>query len=90
LGTLGSTTPFVGLLGTILGIVVAFGNLSSGQMDAQKIMLALAEALITTAVGLLVAIPAVVAFNYFGRRVFLFQQYCEGHKDAIISYFSKE
>lgn len=89
LGTMGSTTPFVGLLGTILGIIVAFGNLSSGQMDAQKIMLALAEALITTAVGLLVAIPAVVTFNYFGRKVAEFQQLCESHKDALISYFSE-
>jgi len=69
LGTLGSTTPFVGLFGTILGIIVAFGALSTGQIDSQKVMYALAEALILTAVGLAVAIPSVVAFNYFNSEL---------------------
>jgi len=69
LGTLGSTTPFIGLLGTILGIIVAFGQLSTGRGDTNTVMLALAEALILTAVGLFVAIPAVIAFNIFKRRV---------------------
>jgi biopolymer transport protein ExbB/TolQ len=69
LGTLGSTTPFVGLLGTILGIIVSFGELSQGSGSTNTVMFSLAEALILTAVGLIVAIPAVVAFNYFGRKV---------------------
>lgn len=90
LGTLGSTTPFVGLLGTILGIIVAFGALSSGQMDSQKIMFALAEALILTAVGLAVAIPAVIAFNYFSRRLMNLQRQCESIKDLYISYISEK
>lgn len=90
LGTLGSTTPFVGLLGTILGIIVAFGALSSGQMDSQKIMFALAEALILTAVGLAVAIPAVIAFNYFSRRLMNLQRQCESIKDLYISYNSEK
>lgn len=68
LGTLGSTTPFVGLFGTILGIIVSFGELSGGQGNTNTVMFALAEALILTAVGLLVAIPSVVAFNYFNRQ----------------------
>ena len=68
LGTLGATTPFVGLFGTILGIIVSFGQLSRGQSDSNAVMFALAEALLLTAVGLLVAIPAVVAFNYFSRQ----------------------
>jgi biopolymer transport protein ExbB len=89
LGTLGSTTPFVGLLGTIMGIIVAFGALSSGQMDSQKVMYALAEALILTAVGLAVAIPAVVAFNYFSRQLGALQRDCESLKDLMISYFSE-
>ncbi len=89
LGTLGSTTPFVGLLGTILGIIVAFGALSSGQMDSQKVMLALAEALIMTAMGLAVAIPSVVAFNYFSRRLGALQRDCDGIKDLLISYFAE-
>lgn len=69
LGTLGSTTPFIGLLGTILGIIVAFGELSQGKSDTNAIMFALAEALILTAVGLFVAIPAVVAFNIFTKKI---------------------
>jgi biopolymer transport protein ExbB len=69
LGTLGSTTPFIGLLGTILGIIVAFGELSQGKADTNAIMFALAEALILTAVGLFVAIPAVISFNLFNKKI---------------------
>lgn len=90
LGTLGSTTPFVGLFGTIMGIIVAFGALSSGQMDSQKVMYALAEALILTAVGLAVAIPAVVAFNYFSRKLGALLRDCESLKDLLVSYFAEK
>lgn len=69
LGTLGSTTPFIGLLGTILGIIVAFGELSAGNAGTNAVMFALAEALILTAVGLFVAIPAVIAFNIFNKKI---------------------
>lgn len=69
LGTLGSTTPFIGLLGTILGIIVAFGELSAGNGGTNAIMFALAEALILTAVGLFVAIPAVIGFNLFNKKI---------------------
>ena len=68
LGTLGSTTPFVGLLGTILGIIVSFGELSQGTGSTNSVMFSLAEALVLTAMGLLVAIPAVVAFNLYSRK----------------------
>jgi biopolymer transport protein ExbB/TolQ len=87
LGTLGSTTPFVGLLGTILGIIVSFGALSTGQIDSQKIMFALAEALVLTAVGLGVAIPAVVAYNYFSKRLMEFQREADALKDGVLSRF---
>ena len=69
LGTLGSTAPFIGLLGTILGIIKAFGELSVNAMNTNRIMFLLAEALILSAVGLAVAIPSVIAFNYFQRKV---------------------
>lgn len=66
LGTLGNNAPFIGLFGTVLGIIGAFDNLSSGSQEAaQAVMAAIAEALVATGVGLLVAIPAVVAFNTF-------------------------
>lgn len=87
LGTLGSTSPFVGLLGTILGIIVSFGELSTGQIDSQKIMYSLAEALILTAVGLGVAIPAVVAFNYYSRKVQEFLREADSIKEALIGQF---
>lgn len=70
LGTLGSNAPFVGLFGTVLGIIKAFRDLASNQSGGPAVVMAgISEALVATAVGLLVAIPAVVAFNYFSRRV---------------------
>lgn len=70
LGTLGNNAPFVGLLGTVIGIVRAFRELeqSSGQVSA-GLMAEIGEALIATAIGLLVALPAVAAFNAFQRVV---------------------
>lgn len=69
LGTFGSTAPFIGLLGTVFGIIVAFGELSLGKVDSNSIMFALAEALILTAVGLMVAIPSVISFNHYSRKL---------------------
>ena len=70
LATLGSNGPFIGLFGTVLGINKAFHDLAGSQVGgASTVMAGISEALVTTAVGLLVAIPAVVAFNYFRRRV---------------------
>ena len=70
LATLGSNGPFIGLFGTVLGIIKAFHDLAGSQAGgASTVMAGISEALVTTAVGLLVAIPAVVAFNYFRRRV---------------------
>jgi biopolymer transport protein ExbB/TolQ len=71
LGTLGNNAPFVGLFGTVLGIVNSFKELASatgggGQMG--NVMGGISEALVATAVGILVAIPAVVAFNWFSKR----------------------
>lgn len=70
LGTLGNNVPFVGLFGTVLGVMNAFLTLSSKAADAEKQTFdTIAEALAATAFGLLVAIPAVAAFNYFTRRL---------------------
>jgi biopolymer transport protein ExbB len=88
LGTLGSTTPFVGLLGTILGIIVSFGALSTGVIDSQKVMYSLAEALILTAVGLAVAIPAVIAFNFYSRRLLALFREGEALRDAVLAHFT--
>jgi biopolymer transport protein ExbB len=79
LGTLGNNAPFIGLLGTVIGIVGAFEEFGKGPVVAagaaasagpsEAVMRNIAEALVTTAVGLVVAIPAVAAFNYFQRIV---------------------
>jgi biopolymer transport protein ExbB len=70
LATLASNAPYVGLFGTVLGIVRSFRDLSANMADASSaVMAGIAESLIATAVGLLVAIPAVVAFNAFKGRV---------------------
>jgi biopolymer transport protein ExbB len=70
LGTLGNNAPFIGLFGTVLGIIKAFADLSHNQAGgASAVMSGISEALVATAVGLMVAIPAVVAFNFFQGRV---------------------
>lgn len=70
LGTLGSNAPFIGLFGTVLGIIKAFHDLAGNQTGGPAVVMAgISEALVATAVGLMVAIPAVVSFNYFNRRV---------------------
>lgn len=70
LGTVGSNAPFVGLLGTVIGIVLSFQRLAGNPKGGMAVVgPGLAEALTSTAVGLMVAIPAVVAFNYFKGTV---------------------
>jgi biopolymer transport protein ExbB/biopolymer transport protein TolQ len=74
LGTLGNNAPFIGLFGTVLGVIQAFaqlGNAGGGQDKAAmgNVMAAIAEALIATGIGLVVAIPAVVAFNMAQKKI---------------------
>ncbi len=83
LATVGATAPFVGLLGTTMGIVNAFtGMAASGSGGLSAISAGVAEALITTAFGLLVAIPAVWAYNYFQTKI--------DNLTAEMTYTSKE
>ena len=92
LGTLGSNAPFVGLLGTVIGIVQAFEHLqqagaangSGGAMNG--VMGAIAEALVATAIGLFVAIPAVAAFNAFQRRIKGILGNAEALRHIVLSY----
>lgn len=70
LGTVGSNAPFIGLFGTVLGIIKAFHDLSLGSQEGTTaVMAGISQALVATAAGLLVAIPAVIAFNYFKEKV---------------------
>jgi biopolymer transport protein ExbB len=83
LATVGATAPFVGLLGTTMGIVNAFTGMSaSGSGGLSAISAGVAEALITTAFGLLVAIPAVWGYNYFQTKI--------DNMSAEMTYTSKE
>ncbi len=70
LGTLGNNAPFVGLLGTVLGVIKAFHDLgaSAGQ-GPEVVMLGISQALVATAVGILVALPCVAAFNFIKKRI---------------------
>lgn len=69
LGTVGSNAPFIGLLGTVLGIIKAFNDLAfAAKAGPSVVMAGISEALVATAIGLVVAIPAVVFFNYFKHR----------------------
>ena len=70
LATTGSTAPFIGLFGTVWGIMHAFLGLSATQSSSiQAVAPGIAEALIATAAGLFAAIPAVVAYNHFSRQI---------------------
>jgi len=70
LGTLGNNAPFIGLFGTVLGIIRAFNDLAvNTRAGSSAVMAGISEALVATAIGLFVAIPAVIAFNYFQRQV---------------------
>jgi biopolymer transport protein ExbB/TolQ len=87
LGTLGNNAPFVGLFGTVLGIIRAFNDLSGnlGQ-GSQAVMAGIAEALVATGVGLLVALPAVAAFNTFTRRVEMVVASASGVSHEILAF----
>jgi biopolymer transport protein ExbB/TolQ len=71
LGTLGNNAPFIGLFGTVIGVIIAFHQLGAGQSSASMnaVMGGIAESLVATGVGLFVAIPAVVAYNVIQKKV---------------------
>lgn len=70
LGTVGSNAPFLGLFGTVIGVIEAFHHLTLGNADAMGMVMAgISEALVATAVGIFVALPAVVAYNALGKLV---------------------
>jgi len=69
LGTVVSIAPFIGLLGTVLGIINAFHGLSMNKQGENMVMAGISEALVATALGLFIAIPAAAAYNYFLRVI---------------------
>jgi biopolymer transport protein ExbB len=91
LGTLGSNAPFVGLLGTVIGIIGAFHELSGGvgQVSA-GLMAEIGEALVATAVGLLVALPAVAFFNLFQRVITTRLGRADALGHEVLAHFKSE
>jgi biopolymer transport protein ExbB/biopolymer transport protein TolQ len=90
LATIGSTAPFVGLLGTVIGIISAFQGMSAAAGSGiSAVAGGISEALIETAFGLLVAIPAVWAFNIFQNKVEAFTIEMDNSSSELIDYFIK-
>jgi len=96
LGTLGNNAPFIGLLGTVIGVIEAFDALGRTQggvptsVGPQSIMSGISEALVATAVGLFVAIPAVAAFNWFQRRIQQILSSTEALTNLLLAHLSAE
>lgn len=87
LGTLGSITPFIGLFGTVIGVMHAFKDLATSaaaNAGASVVAAGIAEALINTAAGLFVAIPAVIAYNYFLSKTNYFAKELENAANEFI------
>ena len=91
LATIGSTAPFVGLFGTVVGIINAFTKMNEAQSAGISVIAGgIAEALITTAFGLVVAIPAVWMFNYFNTRVNNFTVEMHNSAEELIDFFLQQ
>ena len=91
LATIGSSAPFIGLFGTVIGIVNAFtGIAQSGSGGLASVSAGIAEALITTAFGIAVAVPAVMAFNYFTTRLERFQIEMSNSSAELLDFFLKK
>ena len=90
LATIGATAPFVGLLGTVIGIIHAFQKMATSGGGIASVSAGIAEALITTAIGLAVAIPAVWAYNYFQNRIDRFTVEMSNSGSEMSIFFMKE
>ena len=91
LATIGTTAPFVGLLGTVVGVINAFvGIASSGSGGIGAVSAGIAEALVETALGLFVAIPAVWFYNYLQSRLEYFNVEMDNSSSELVDYFIKK
>lgn len=86
LATVGSNAPFIGLLGTVFGVMEAFQALANSEGDTKAVMIGISQALVATAIGLIVAIPAVIAYNYFQKQVKGVLLNLESVKDLCLAY----
>ena len=86
LATLGSNAPFIGLLGTIFGVMEAFEALGSSSGSTAVVMVGISKALVATAVGLIVAIPAITAYNFLQKRLKMIFHHLESMKEVLLSF----
>lgn len=87
LATVGSNAPYIGLFGTVLGIMKAFADMANASDAGQQtVMAGISAALIATAAGLMVAIPAVLAYNYFQKQVKLILSNLDACRDMALAY----
>jgi biopolymer transport protein ExbB/biopolymer transport protein TolQ len=91
LATIGATAPFVGLLGTVVGVINAFAGIGAqGSAGLGAVSAGISEALIETALGLVVAIPAVWLYNYFTGRLEYFNVEMDNSSSEMVDYFIKK
>lgn len=91
LATVGSNAPYVGLFGTVLGIMKAFNDLATApEAGQQTVMAGISMALVATAAGLFVAIPAVAFYNYYSKQVKSIFQNLESVKELCVAYAKKK
>jgi biopolymer transport protein ExbB/TolQ len=91
LATIGSTAPFVGLLGTVVGVINAFQGIgASGSAGLGAVSVGISEALVETALGLVVAIPAVWIYNYLTARIEYFNVEMDNSSSELIDYFIRK
>ena len=87
LGTIASNAPYVGLLGTVMGIMKAFNDLANSPGQGNEVVMAgIGHALVSTAIGLAVAIPAVIAFNFFQKKVGFVLNNIDAARDLCLAY----
>lgn len=91
LATVGSNAPYIGLFGTVLGIMKAFNDLATApEAGQQTVMAGISMALVATAAGLFVAIPAVASYNYYSKQVKTVFQSLESVKELCLAYAKKK
>ena len=91
LATIGATAPFVGLLGTVVGVINAFQGIgASGSAGIGAVSVGISEALVETALGLVVAIPAVWIYNYLTARIEYFNVEMDNSSSELVDYFIKK
>ncbi len=91
LATIGSTAPFVGLLGTVVGVINAFQGIgNSGSAGIGAVSVGISEALVETALGLVVAIPAVWIYNYLTSRIEYFNVEMDNSSSELLDYFIRK